>query len=200
VPYLIQNYSIRLERQAHALLGMSAGGFGAMGLALKHRDVFGVVATLGGPLNMLYFNTEERYSDDFNPSTYRERTEYEPNEIIARYYLGLLRRRVKTFLKPIYGTGPEVLTKITRDNPADLLISTNLQPGELALYVGYPGRDNYNFDAQDQSFAWLAARRGIDVTLVRDPKGRHNLPYFEEAEKGAYDWIGRQILPPIPRG
>jgi Putative esterase len=192
-------YSILPERQAHALLGISAGGFGAMGMALKHRDIFGVVATLGGPLNMLYYNCQGRYGDDFDPATYRERAEYEPGEVIARYYFGLLRRKVKTFLEPVYGGGPDVIAKITRDNPADLLSSTNLGPGELSMYVAYPGRDNYNFDAQDQSFAWLARFRGVAVTLVRDPKGRHNLPYFEDAERPAYEWIGRQVLPPIAR-
>ena len=53
-----------------------------------------------------------------------------------------------------------MIAKVARDNPADLLLSTGLQPGELAMYVNYPGRDNYNFDAQDKSFAWLAAQRG----------------------------------------
>jgi Putative esterase len=200
VPYLIRTYSIRPERQAHALLGISAGGFGAMGMALKHREIFGVVATLGGPLNMLYYNCQGRYGDDFDPATYRERVEYDPDEIIARYYFGLLRRKVKTFLEPVYGTGSGVITKITRDNPADLLASTDLRPGELSMYVAYPGRDNYNFDAQDRSFAWLAGLRGVDVPLVRDPKGHHNLPYFEAAVRLAYDWIGRQVLPPTPRG
>ena len=50
---------------------------------------------------------------------------------------------------------------------------TGLQPGELALYVNYPGRDNYNFDAHAQSFAWLAARPGIAVELAEIPTGGH---------------------------
>jgi S-formylglutathione hydrolase FrmB len=198
VPYLMRAHSIRPEREAHALLGISAGGFGAMGMALKHRDVFGVVATLGGPLNMLYYNVQGHYGDDFDPATYRERTEYDANEVIARFYFGLLRRKVKTFLTPVYGAGPEVIAKIRRDNPTDLLASTDLRPGELTMYVAYPGRDNYNFDAHDQSFAWLAGLRGADVTLVRDPKGRHNLPYFEKAEHPAFAWLGRNLLPPAP--
>jgi poly(3-hydroxybutyrate) depolymerase len=199
VPFLRQTYSIRPERQAHALLGVSAGGFGAMAIGLKHRDLFAAVATIAGPLNMRIDNIQGRYSDDFDPSTYRERTEYDPNMIIARYYLGLLRRRVKTYLEPIYGPGPDMITKIARDNPADLLSSTGLQPGELAMYVNYPGCDNYNFDAQDQSFAWLAAQRGIAVELSEVAGGRHNLPYIERAEPPAYLWLGRQILPPIRR-
>ena len=122
-----------------------------------------------------------------------------PIMIIARYYFGLLRRRVKQFLEPVYGSGPDMIARIARDNPADLLFSTRLQPGELALYVNYPGRDNYNFDAQDQSFAWLAAQRGIAVELAEIPCGRHNLPYIERAQLPAYVWLGRHILPPSQR-
>ena len=199
VTFLMRTYSIRREREAHALLGVSAGGFGAMAIALKHRDLFGAVATIGGPLNMRYDNCNGIYGEDFDPATYRERTEYDPDMIIARYYFGLLRRRVKKYLEPIYGPGPDMIAKIARDNPADLLISTGLQPGELAMYVHYPGRDNYNFDAQDKSFAWLAAQRGIVVELAEDPTGRHNLPYIERAEPPAYLWLGRHILPPIRR-
>ena len=199
VPFLMRTYSIRTERQAHALLGVSAGGFGAMAIALKHRDLFGAVATLAGPLNMRYDNTNGDYQRDFDPATYRERTEYDADMVIARFYFGFLRRYVRTYLGPVYGDGPDVIAKVSRDNPADLLGSTDLRPGELAIYIHYPGRDNYNFDAQDQSFAWLAARRGVAVELSQIPRGRHNLPYIEKAEPPAYLWLGRQILPPARR-
>jgi pimeloyl-ACP methyl ester carboxylesterase len=199
LPFVTRTYSVHSERLGHALLGVSAGGYGAMAIALKHRDLFGAVATIAGPLNMRYGNCQGRYSDDFDPATYRERTEYEPNMVIARYYFGLLLRRVKTYLEPVYGPGPDMIAKVARDNPADLLASTGLRPGELAMYVNYPGRDNYNFDAQDLSFAWLAAQRGITVELSKVDKGRHNLPYIEAAEPPAYLWLGRHMLLPARR-
>ena len=37
-----------VRTQAHALLGISAGGFGAMAIAMKHRELFGAVATIAG--------------------------------------------------------------------------------------------------------------------------------------------------------
>jgi S-formylglutathione hydrolase FrmB len=197
LPFVMRTYSVRSERQGHALLGVSAGGYGAM--AIRYRDVFGAVATIAGPLNMRYDNRQGQYGDDFDPATYRERTEYDPDMIIARYYFGLLRRRVKKYLEPVYGPGPDMIAKVARDNPADLLASTGLQPGELAIYVNYPGRDNYNFDAQDQSFAWLAAQRGITVELSKVPSGHHDLPYIEAAEPHAYLWLGRHMLPPARR-
>ena len=199
LPYLMRTFSIRPEREAHALLGISAGGFGAMTIALKHRDVFGTIATVGGPLNVRYDNCQRRYGDDFDPATYRERTEYDPEMIIARYYLRLVRRRAKAFFEPVYGTGPAVGTKVARDNPYDVLSKIDLRPGELAIYVNYPARDNYNFDAQDQSFAWLAARRGVAIDLAELPREEHNLGYIQRAEPPAFLWVGRHVLPPVQR-
>jgi S-formylglutathione hydrolase FrmB len=200
LPFLQTHYSIRQERGAHALLGVSAGGYGAMTIALKHREKFGAVATLAGPLNLRFDNVHGRYGDDFDPAAYRERTEYDPRMVIGRFYLGLVRHRVSTFLGPVYGPDPGVIGRVARDNPADLIASTDLRPGELAIYVNYPGRDNYNFDAQAESFAWLAARRGVEVELTREPRGQHNLRYIEAAEPPAYRWLGRHVLPPVARG
>ena len=199
VPYVMARYSVRPEREAHGLLGISAGGFGAMSIALKHRDTFGAVATLAGPLNMRYYNCQERYRDDFDPATYRPRTEYDGDQVIAKFYFGFLRRKVKDFIEPVYGDGPDVIGRIAADNPADLLESTHLQPGEIQLYVNYAGRDNYNFDAQALSFAWLANRRGVGVDVVEVPRGRHNLPYIESQEPVGLRWLGQHLLPPAPR-
>ena len=77
--------------------------------------------------------------------------------------------------------------------------TTDLRPGELAIYINYPGRDNYNFDAQDQSFAWLAARRGIAVDLIEIPGAQHNLCYIQRAEPPAFLWLGRHTLAPVRR-
>jgi pimeloyl-ACP methyl ester carboxylesterase len=199
IPFVMQCYSIRPEREAHAILGVSAGGFGAMSIALKHRDLFGAVATLAGPLNIRYHNSQNRYGDDFDPATFLMRTAYEPELVVATFYFGLLRRRVQRYFGPVYGENPGVIDRVTLDNPADLLESTNLRPGELEIYVNYPALDNYNFDAQAESFAWLAARRGVAVELVSVPGARHNLRYIENAEPSAYQWLGRHLFPPVPR-
>ncbi len=192
VPFVMRSYSILPGRESHALLGISAGGFGAMSMALKHRDLFGVVATIGGPLNMRYDTCQGSYGDDFNPATFRMRTEYNPHMVIARTF-GILPRFVGQYLGNVYGRGPEVIERIKADNPADLLFSTNLQPDELAIYVNYAGRDDFNFDAHAESFAWLAAQRGVMVDLVKDPNARHNLAYIEANEMPAYRWIGSRI-------
>lgn len=197
LPFLMRCYSIRPEREAHALLGSSAGGFGAMNLALKRRDLFGAVATLAGPVNMRYFNVDGRYREDFDPATYRWKERYDPNEVVGVFYFGLSRVRAKKYIRPVFGEGDVVSARIIRENPADLLFSTDLKPYQLAIYVNYPGRDNWNFDAQAESFAWLAALKGVEVTVECDPCARHNLPYFRDNNEPAYRWLRNHLLPPI---
>ena len=199
VPFVAGTFSLRPERQARALLGISAGGFGAMSVALRHRDVFGVVATVGGPLNLRYDNLQHQYGDDFDPATYRERTEYEPDMIIARYYLRLVRRHAREFLEPVYGNGPDVSGKVVRDNPADVLMAAGVRPGELAIHVNYPSLDNYNFDAQNQSFIWLAGLRGLAIDVKVMPGAEHNLGYIEEATPPTCAWLGKTLLPAMRR-
>ena len=196
IPFLMTNYSIRPERQAHAIFGLSAGAYGAASLAIRHRDVIGSVASLAGPVNMRYSNCDEIYLEDFDPATYRWKMNYDPKEIIGLYYFGLRKVRAQRFIEPVYGQGDAVVAMITATNPADLIWSTNLQPGELAIYVNYPGRDNFNFDAQAQSFQWIAAQKGIEVTLVCDPGATHGLSYFRNNIGPAYCWLGQHLLPP----
>jgi hypothetical protein len=100
-------------------------------------------------------------------------------------------------MEPVFGDGDAVASRIIRANPADLIFTTGLQPGELAIYVNYPGRDNFNFDAQAESFHWLAAQRGIEVALVRDPNAAHRLPYFRDNMRPAFLWLGQHLLPPV---
>jgi poly(3-hydroxybutyrate) depolymerase len=197
MPFLFCNFSIRPEREAHALLGISGGGFGAMSIALRHRHIFGAVATLSAPLNMRYWNCQEDIQADFDPATFRWRTTYDPDEIIARFYCGLQVTRARKYIEPVFGAGPDVVDRIIQVNPADLIFRTGLQPGELAMYVNYGGQDEYNFDAHAQSFAWLASQRGVDVTLECDPGGRHNLAYFRANHPPAYRWLACHLLPPL---
>lgn len=197
LPFLMRCYSIRPEREAHAVIGISAGGFGALNLAIKRRDFFGAVGTLASPANLRYYNCHCNYRENFDPATYRWRLDYDPNEVAAVFRFGLQRVRVGKYISPVFGEGDAVAERIIQENPADLLFSTGLQPGELAIYLNYPGRDNWNFDAQDESFAWLAGQKGVPVTTQRDPGGRHNLRYFRGNHEPLYRWLSGHLLPPV---
>jgi S-formylglutathione hydrolase FrmB len=195
-PFMTSTYSIRPEREAHAILGASAGGYGGMGLALKHREMFASVATIAAPLNMRYDTVGDNYEEDFHPETFRWETEYNPEKIVGRFYCGLYLVRAKKYLEPVFGCTGDVEAAVRATNPADLLTTTDLKPGELSLYVGYGHQDNYNFDAQSASFVWLAEQRGIAVTVQSDPSGKHDLRYFGKAHRLAFVWIGQQFCTP----
>ena len=48
-------------------MGISAGGYGAMSMAIGHPDYFGAVATMGGALNLRYYNADERLLRELRP-------------------------------------------------------------------------------------------------------------------------------------
>jgi S-formylglutathione hydrolase FrmB len=200
VPFVMSHYSIRPERQAHAIAGGSAGGYGALSIAIRHRDFFATVVTMSAALNILYTTCHDDVLEDFDPETFRWQTVYRPRQVVGRFYFGLFKVHAKDFAEPVFGSDPNaVIPRVQTTNPASLIDSTGLQPGELAIYLGYGEKDQFNFDAHAESFAWLAAQRGISVTLAPDPRGRHNRRYFTRNQRYAFAWLGQRILPPVSR-
>ena len=106
-----------------------------------------------------------------------------------------MRLPARRFMGPVFGDG-DIVAELIQTNPADRLFSSGLLPGQLAIYANYGGRDNFNFDAQVESFAWLASTKGIAVTLDRDPTGKHNLPYLRRNMQRTLLWLGQHVLPP----
>lgn len=194
IPFITSHFAIRPEREAHAILGVSGGGLGALSIAIRHREYFGAVAALAAPANLMYTNDQNDALADFDPATYRWREHYDPNEVLGTFYHGLRKVRARHYATPVFGKDQEqVYARIAAINPANLIASTDLKPGELAIYLNYAGQDGYNFDAQNQSFAWLAAQRGIRVDLGSIPEANHNLRYFRHAHEPAFEWLATQI-------
>jgi hypothetical protein len=146
-----------------------------------------------------YDNQQHNYGDDFDHATYVGRTQYDPEMVIARYYLKLVRRTAGEFFGPVYGDGPAVSGKVFHDNPADVLTAADVRPGELAIHVNYASEDNYNFDAQAQSFLWLAGRRGLNIDVTVTPGAEHNLRYIEGVTPTICTWLGKTLLPATRR-
>src|SRR4051794_30736633 len=199
LPFLMSRFSIRPERPAHAIHGYSSGAFGALSIAIRHHDFFGAVAVIGPPANLRYTTCFGDSLADFDPATYRWQDRYNPHGVIGVYGFGLVRLRARTFVRPIFGASEGVIGRIARVNPADVLFTSGLRPNELAIYIHYPGRDNFNFDAQSESFAWLASRLGIAVTLEQDPDAYHELGYFRKTHSRSWRWLASHILPPVDR-
>lgn len=200
IPYVLSHYSIRPEKQAHAIVGISGGGFGAMNLAITHRNYFSSVATLSSPLNVRQDNLDGDYLADFHPQRYRWKVKYDPREIIGKFFWGAVRLPARAFISPIFGEDEKVLERAKRDNPADLLFSSGIKPGELNMLIAYGDQDELNLDAHSASFIWMARHYcGIPVYEYRVAGGRHDSDFFHPQVRVVWHWLARYLPPAVPR-
>lgn len=194
------NYNIRPERGAHVLAGASMGAFGAYNLAIKNKTEFGVVVGILPPLNLRYSDCRGRYHADFNPACFEFTTQYRPNEPLAQFGpFGIVKIRQRQVLAPVFGEGPDVVSKIAAQNPAEMLAAYDLKPGELEMFAGYGQCDEFNFDAQTESFAYLARNRGLTVHTAMVPGGRHDRATGLALMPAFTEWIRPRLEPYAPK-
>jgi S-formylglutathione hydrolase FrmB len=192
--FLTRTYPIRPEREAHVLAGISMGGFGAYNLGIKHRDRFGVVCGICPPLNLRWVGKDGNYQANFDPDNWGWRTEIgRGREVLGRFLGGTVKVRLRDLLEPVFGLEPAAIHAVSRENPIELIDRLGLREGELAMYVGYSGKDEYNIDAQAESFVYLARQRGLTVTVACDPQGRHRMPEMVRHLPGFFDWLAPLI-------
>jgi hypothetical protein len=101
-------------------------------------------------------------------------------------------------VKPVFGDGDEALLNIAANNPLELVLKTNLRNGELSMFVGYGGRDEFNIDAQVDSFLYYAKFRGLGVAVAFEPDGRHDLVTARKFLPAAVRWLAPQVAPYAP--
>jgi len=195
--FLIKNYPIRAEREAHILAGVSMGGCAAYNLGIRHRNAYGVAIGIFPPLNLRWVDDHGNYRSKFDPHHWGWRTEIDrPHEPIARF--GLITLRLNQLIEPLFGRGDEALMEISRENPIELVDRTRLQNGDLAMYVGYAGRDEFNIDAQVESFLYLCKHRGITVAVGYDPIGQHDMTTARRLLPDVFRWLTPLIAPYAP--
>ena len=202
--FLVSHYPIRPEREAHVIAGFSMGGFGAYNLGFKHPELFKVILGFCPPVNMRWVDCNGNYQADFNPCCWGWRTQVDRgHEVIGRVFGGVVTVRLKRLIDPLYGRerGPQALDAIIRENPIEMIDRLGVREGLYAMYVAYGGRDEYNIDAQVESFLYLARERGLTVGVSFEPKGRHSMTgtgahLFPEV----IAWLGPLLAPFGPTG
>ena len=191
--FLRQNYPIRPEREAHVLGGFSGGGAAAFRLGIKYREEFGVVGGVHPPLNVRWLDCHGRYDSDFDPNCWGWREDFRRGrEPIARFY-GFVVIRVRHLVYPLFGRGPESIAKMSQENPIEMIDAYGLREGELAMYVAYAGRDQFNVTAQVDSFLYRAGERGLSVSYGYDPRGRHDWSTAARLQPGLLHWLAEQL-------
>jgi hypothetical protein len=194
--FLLHNFPIRPEREAHVIAGASMGGFGAYNLAFKYPETFKVVVGIFPPLNLRWVDCHGHYMRNFNPCCWGWRTQMDRGwEVVGRFYYGLITIHQKRVIDPLFGLGPQALAAVTRENPIEMIDHFHITPGLLEMYVAYGGKDEFNIDAQVESFLYRARERGLCVDVGYEPKGRHNLKTAIKLSCGVMEWLGPRLAP-----
>jgi pimeloyl-ACP methyl ester carboxylesterase len=191
--YVTNRYPIRTERNAHVLCGVSMGGFAAYNLGIRHRDAFGIVIGIHPPLNTRWADVDGNPRAKFDPRRWGWRTGFDtPNEVLANFG-GLIKIKLGPVVNPVFGVGDEALLGIAENNPLELVLKTKLRNGDLSMFVGYAGRDEFNIDAQCDSFLYFCKFRGIGVAVAFEPDGHHDGITARKLAPAAIRWLAPQL-------
>jgi hypothetical protein len=151
------------------------------------------------PLNLRWVDTCCNYMADFCPQNWSWRTSLDrSHEVVAKFACGLVKLRMKQFVAPLFGMGDDALAQIARHNPIELIDALKIRNGDLAMYVGYGGKDEFNIDAQVESFLYLCKLRGISVGVGYEPHGRHDMATALRLWPGLVEWLGTRLQPYTP--
>ena len=125
------------------------------------------------PLNMRWENCHGNYKAKFDPNCWGWRTDFSRGrDVVGRFYLIFTVRqnegRFSTLRPKATPTRP---TLIARENPIEMLDAYDVRNGEINMYVAYAGLDQFNLDAQAESFLYRAHERGIACDGGLSPVG-----------------------------
>ena len=112
--FTIRNYSIRKDREAHVLAGVSMGGFAAYNFGIRHRQAFGAAVGVYPALNLRWVDDKGNYMSKFDPYHWGWRENLDNRrEVIASFYHGLLKLRIGNLIEPLFGMGEEGLAQMS---------------------------------------------------------------------------------------
>jgi len=199
--FLLAHYPIRPEPEAHVLVGLSMGGGAAFNKAIKYPELFRVAIGVFPPLNLRWEDCHGRYMANFDPDCWGWRTDFNrPHSVVGRFY-GVITIRLGQVMGPLYGRrNPDTARLVSPENPIEMLDLYDVRPGQLEMYVAYAGRDQFNIDAQVESFLYVAKRRGLEVGVGYEPNGRHDRTTAFKLLPGVLDWLAPRLAPYAPCG
>jgi S-formylglutathione hydrolase FrmB len=189
--FMMSSFPILPERDAHALVGASMGGSAAFAHAIKYRDRVKVAVGFMPLLNLRYVDCHGRYRSRFDPDCFGMREKMHGMEILGRRKLFVL--SFNDLFAPLFGRGPQALAGMSRINPLEMMERYDLRNGELDMFIAYGGKDEFNVEAQVESFLYVAHQRGIEVTADFDPAGKHDLATGRRQFPIALRWAAERV-------
>jgi len=197
--FVTEHFSIRPERGAHIIGGASMGGFGAYNHAFKHRERYATIIGILPALNLRYADCTNNYFSDFDPNCYKLQTNVQRRAPVARFY-GVLVFRQRDLLDPLFGRDQISAGKVAAENPVEMLAAYRIRPGEFNMYVGYGDKDEFNIDAQAESFIYTAVRcHGLTVTGQKVINGTHDTATGKLMFPALVPWLNALVEPYAPK-
>jgi S-formylglutathione hydrolase FrmB len=192
--FLTAHFPIRPEAEAHILAGVSMGGFGAYNIAIKYPDRFRIVIGVLPALNIRWIDCRGHYMTNFDPRVWAWRNSAnDPREVVGSFFHGFVRLTVAELLYPAFGRGPAGIALASAENPIEMIDRYGITEGQLDMFVGYAGRDEFNLDAQAESFLYLLQARGITATVYYDPHGTHSEDTATKMIPAVIDWLAARL-------
>lgn len=190
-PFVHEQFQLTNDRADHMTGGGSMGGGAAVRIAIRHRDKISSAVSMFGPLDFRYQDRLGGFLGNIPNSA--PRTNFNRPRLPVARFAGLIPLRLRQFAEPLFDlSDPNVAAQIAAQNPTDMLVDLDVQPGELSFFVGYGRFDEYNFDAHAKVFASRARCMGLDVELVEDRWGRHSVRTAMDLLPSVIDFINRQ--------
>jgi S-formylglutathione hydrolase FrmB len=194
--FVQRHFPIRPEPEAHAIVGVSMGGGAAVNKVIKFPDYFKVCVGIFPAVNIRWLDCHGRYFGNFDPCCWGWRTNFDRRHAAVGRFYGVITIRMRQVIGPLYAPGrPGVLDELRANNPIEMLDLYDVQPGQFALYLAWGQRDQFNIDAQVESFLYAARHRGLDIATQCDPKGRHDRATAQKMVPDILHWLGRQLGP-----
>src|SRR5262249_34419772 len=140
------------------------------------------------------------YMDNFSPCCWGWRTDFSNHyEVVGVFYGGLYKVRLKQLIDPLFGRGPTTAARVSMENPIENLERYQVKPGEMEMYVAYGGQDEFNLDAQVESFVYRTQQLGLPITVVKDPCGKHDRETALKLLPATLDWLKSRLTPYAPQ-
>jgi S-formylglutathione hydrolase FrmB len=197
-PFVQQQFSIRPEKDAHLLAGASMGGFSVFNLGIKYRSQFGALVGVFPLVNWRYCDCHGNYHADFDPNCTGYQERYRPWALIGRLKVNWLvyTVRQRTVFRPLYSRR-EAPERIRMENPVEMLTAYGVQPGELKMFLGYVDNDEFNTDAQVESFLHVCDQLGLRYTALK-MHGRHHKDSALKMLPTVAAWLQEHLGPYAP--
>lgn len=194
--FVKRNYPLRPEGAAHVLAGVSIGGGAAFHHGIARRQEFGIVIGIFPPLNLRWVSCHGRYFANFDPDCWGWREHYHLGlQPVGKFFGGVVMVPWRRLVHPLYGSGNQVIPQMSRDNPIEMLDTHDLKPGELEMLVAYGKKDEFNVDAQVESFLYRSEERGLTVAVLSEPRGRHNSATALRLLPRVVEWLAPRLEP-----